>query len=1504
MAATLCTTFARAANRIWDASGIATTTNTATDGSGTWDISTARWNNNITDQTWNNAAGDIAIIGNNNGAAGTLTLTTPITVGGLVFNAPGSGVYTLSGNTLSLTGSSTITANANATIASTLVGSTGMVKNGAGTLTLSGANSYTGGTAINGGTLQVASDANLGAATGALSLDGGTLAATASFTTGRGVTLNAGGGAFDVAAGTALTSTGVIAGGGGLTKTNAGTLVLNGANTYTGITTITGGVLSVPSLANGGVASGIGASTNAAGNLVLNGGTLQVSGTGSVSTDRLFTLGPAGGTISASTQVNWTNTGAIAFSGSGPRTLTLAGNGSSTLAASLGDSGGATALTVSGSWLLSGNNNTYSGLTTITTGATLQIGSGFNGSLGTGDVIDNGQLLFNSATIVTVPGVISGTGAVYQISIGTAILTGDNTYSGGTTINANGKLQLGNGGMTGSVVGDIKDNGTLTFKRSDNVTYGGVIFGGGSVNQAGSGTLVLSGANTYTGTTTVTAGVLSVSSLGNGGAVSSIGASTNAGTNLVLNGGVLLYTGAAADTDRLFTLGVSGGTLDASGTGALNWTNTGAITIAFGGVRTLTLTGSNTGANTLAASLGNYGVNATALTKSGAGTWVLTGANTYTGGTAINSGTLQVASDANLGAATGALSFNGGTLATTATFTSGRATTLNAGGGTIDVASGTILTQTGVMAGSGALAKADTGTLVLTGTNTYTGGTTISNGTLQLGNGGTTGSLVGNITDNGALAFNRSNALTVAGTITGSGTLSQIGSGITTLSGNSGAFSGSTSVTHGALWVNGTLGNAASTLTVSGGGTLGGTGTLGGSVSIADGILAPGNSPGTLTINGNLALAPASVLDYELGQANVPGGPLNDLTVVGGNLTLAGTLNISTSAGGTYGTGLYRMISYGGTLTNEGLALGTQPAGSTNIVQTSVAGQVNLINTTGLVLDFWDGGGAPRNNGLVDGGNGVWQAAAGNDNWTDVSGAVNAPYAAGTLAIFAAAPGAVTVDNSLGAVVSGGMQFATSGYVVQGGPITLATGSNLLRVGDGTASGAGYVATVASALTGAGGIDKTDLGTLVLTGANSYTGGTAIDGGTLQVASDANLGAATGALSLDGGTLAATASFTTGRGVTLNAGGGAFDVAAGTTLTSTGVIAGGGGLTKTNAGTLVLNGANTYTGITTITGGVLSVPSLANGGVASGIGASTNAAGNLVLNGGTLQVSGTGSVSTDRLFTLGPAGGTIDTSTVLNWTNTGAIAFSGSGPRSLTLTGSAPGTNTLAASLSDSGDATALIVSGTTTWSLTGANTYTGGTTIAAGTLQLGNGGSTGSLVGEVIDNGTLAFDHADTLTFEGVISGVGAVDQRGSGTTVLTAASTYTGRTTVAAGTLAAGAAHVFSPASRFVVQPAGTLDLRGADQTVAGLTNAGLVRTAGDPGTRLTTTNYTGQGGTLAIDTYLGADGSPSDRLVIDGGTASGTTTLAVTNAGGPGIVTTGNGIPVIEALHGGTT
>ena len=169
------------------------------------------------------------------------------------------------------------------------------------------------------------------------------------------------------------------------------------------------------------------------------------------------------------------------------------------------------------------------------------------------------------------------------------------------------------------------------------------------------------------------------------------------------------------------------------------------------------------------------------------------------------------------------------------------------------------------------------------------------------------------------------------------------------------------------------------------------------------------------------------------------------------------------------------------------------------------------------------------------------------------------------------------------------------------------------------------------------------------------------------------------------------------------------------------------------------------------------------------------------------------------------------------------------------------------------------------------------------------------------------------STTVSGIISDGGAsggtggsLVKVGAGTLTLSGANTYSGTTSVNAGTLQAGATNTFSPNSSVTVANGGTLVLNGFNQTVPSVTNAGLVNmgTGTAPGTVLTTTRYTGTGGTIAMNTFLGSDGSPSDKLVINGGTASGNSSLRITNAGGPGAAIVADGILVVQAINGGST
>ncbi|MBR0647286.1 autotransporter outer membrane beta-barrel domain-containing protein [Plastoroseomonas hellenica] len=441
---------------------------------------------------------------------------------------------------------------------------------------------------------------------------------------------------------------------------------------------------------------------------------------------------------------------------------------------------------------------------------------------------------------------------------------------------------------------------------------------------------------------------------------------------------------------------------------------------------------------------------------------------------------------------------------------------------------------------------------------------------------------------------------------------------------------------------------------------------------------------------------------------------------------------------------------------------------------------------------------------------------------------------------------ALTADAALGPV-AGALTFNGGTLRFDAGFDLAAARAVSIAAGGGTIDTNGFTTTIAQVITGTGALQVTGPGILILTGANTYAGGTILTQGTLAVAADGALGAATGALTFNGGTLRFDAGFdlSATRAIGITAAGGTIDTNGITTTIAQG-ITGLGALTVAGpGGSLILTGENTYTGGTTINAGVL--VQLGTGGTSGSI------VGN-VLNNGTLTFN-----RSDALVLAG--------------------AISGSG---------------------------AVRQEGTGTTVLTGENTYTGGTTITQGTLQLGNGGTSGSIIGNVVNNSlhSLVFNRSDTLVFPGVISGIGAVRQEGTGTTVLTGANTYSGPTSVNAGTLQAGAAGSFSPASAVTVASAGTLALAGFDQTVAGLTNAGLVTLGGAPGTRLTVAgNYVGQGGILALNTFLGGDSSASDRLVISGGTATGDTRVRITNVGGPGAQTV-EGIRVVETQAGGTT
>ncbi|MBB5321397.1 autotransporter domain-containing protein [Marinobacter oulmenensis] len=256
------------------------------------------------------------------------------------------------------------------------------------------------------------------------------------------------------------------------------------------------------------------------------------------------------------------------------------------------------------------------------------------------------------------------------------------------------------------------------------------------------------------------------------------------------------------------------------------------------------------------------------LEKAGSGTWTLSGTRGDSNATLISGGTL-VGSIDSLG--NGDIENNG----------------------TLDVSQVSAGTYTGDVTGTGSLTKSGAGTLALTGANTHSGGTTISAGTLAIGNGGTTGSLSGDVLNNSALAFNRSNDLTFAGDISGTGSLTQAGSGLLELTGAS-TYSGTTDVDAGTLAVNGSLAN--SQVAVNNGGTLMGAGTIGGLDLASGGTLAPGNSIDTLTVDGDVTFESGSVFEVE-----VEAGGTSDVLAATGTATInGGDVAVQASESGTW----------------------------------------------------------------------------------------------------------------------------------------------------------------------------------------------------------------------------------------------------------------------------------------------------------------------------------------------------------------------------------------------------------------------------------------------------------------------------------------------------------------------------------------------------------------------------------------------------------------------------
>lgn len=657
-------------------------------------------------------------------------------------------------------------------------------------------------------------------------------------------------------------------------------LTLNGGRV---VNAGTGGGLAV-------LAPGVNGTANAA--IVITGGTVEATGTGA----HAVISGPnhTGTASIAMSGGSVLSTGADGFwarnSGKGLAEVHMTGGTVVTTGTDhdgifASSTNGTYAVDVTGGTVTGGSGNGAAIHTSAAAGGTVNIGAGavIDGSasgvaLREGDFNRDGLDETGGNSTITTAGRLNGAvllgGGTDTLNVTGGAITGNITGDGADALNFN----LGTNSFTHGAANAISGMNSVTM-NSGTVQLDSTV--AGNTLTVNGGTLALTGANSYTGGTFLNGGVLSVSSDANLG---------NAAGALSFNGGTLRTTADFASA-RAVGLGAGGGTFQTDANLALSSAITGT---------------------------GN-------LTKTGAGTLTLSGANVFTGGTTIAAGTLALAgagslADSSQVVANGAFDISGVAAAGTGIRRLSGSGTVALGGKTLTLTAAQD-TFSGTIAGAGSLVLA-AGTQVLEGTNTYSGGTTINSAsTLQLGSGGASGAIAGNVSNNGTLVLNRANRLDLGGDISGSGVIRQVGSGMTNLSGNSAAFAGSTSVEGGTLAVNGALGGTVNVLAP---GRLQGSGSIG-STTVA-GTVAPGNSIGTLGVNGNFTQLPGSTYQVEVDPASTA----SDLLRVSGSASISSgsRLNVVRAGSGSFGPGTrYTVLSAdGGVVGTYSLTGDTQSA--------------------------------------------------------------------------------------------------------------------------------------------------------------------------------------------------------------------------------------------------------------------------------------------------------------------------------------------------------------------------------------------------------------------------------------------------------------------------------------------------------------------------------------------------------------------------------------------------
>ncbi len=1275
-----------------------------------------------------------------------------------------------------------------------------------------------------------------------------------------------------------------------INKAGLGTLRLSGTNTFTGDTNLNAGTLN---LAN---QSALGNSS-----LNLNGGTLVFD---SSVTGNAFTFGGLKGTGNLALVNNATTPVGIA--------LTIGGNNADILYPGILSGSGSLIKNGTGVLNLTGIN-TFTGGVRLDRG-TLRINSeanlGTNSTIIANASVSNTTITSADANPLTLTRSISMNIASGGVTFGDAVGSGDLTFTGNLT------RASGSSNRTVSVFGttSVTFNGNLLTPGANATT---------AFSKTGTGTLTIRGTGDSNdpgySNVIVNAGVLAVTRLANLGTASSLGRGSTATTGAVsitLDGGTLLYVdggGAASSTNRQLQIGTT--TDGAIGiirnnatvtTETVSFTNTSSLAYGTTGqARTLILGGTNTGANTFAPVIADNGTGLVSLTKEGLGTWRLTSANTFTGQTIVSGGTLELAVGGNAGAIRSTLTVQeGATVNVTSANGLGLSTGTRVGNITLD--RGTLNIQN---TGNNALTSA---VLTLNGA-TLTG---ITGSNFDLRNNGS-----GNTTVD-VLASSTTSVISVTNLgMAGNDTIFNVAQGTTptgvdllinsVIVANAGAGGGSS--------------NHSFTKTGEGRMRLTGISTYTGTTTVNAGVLelAVGGGAGAIRSNLVINTGATTVLSAANALGNVQNTRVTNITLNGGTLDIQNTGNNSLTTGAlTFIGGVITGISGSNfDLRNNGAGsstVTTSSASTTALIGVTTLGMpANVTNfniATGATpsgIDLWissnivnnagTGSSQSNANALIKNGSGSLRLS-GNNTYTGETVMNEGVLRLGSSTAIGSSTlnflgGSIVFENSVASnsFTFGGLKGTNSLTLANSDSVAIA-----LTVGGNNES-----TLYSGNLSGAGSLIKSGTGVLTLTGTNTYEGTTTVNGnGTVLFANVFSLynnltdrWNATQLTANSGGTLGfrvgGTDEFTANdvtlllsqlNGVvnnnglrsgsfigfdTTNASGGIFtlsNVIANTTGTGGGTV----GLTKFGTGTLRLTSIQTYTGATTVNGGILDLnigggtgairSSLTVNSGASVVVSAANGLGNtqnnrvtgITLNGSTLDFQNTGNNSlTSGVLTM--TGATVTGTTNSNFdlrnhgagstnivTNASAVTSvinvtrlglpgnsasitvaSGTTPSQIDLHISSNIINN--AGTGGSGAGTNSITKlGAGRLLLSGTNTFTGETLVNAGSILLGNTLALGSSPVN-LNGGSVLFDSTVTskeftfghlrgvgnltlsnnaatpeaislsvggalgdATYSGILSGLGAITKTGTGTLTLAGSNTYSGTTTLMAGTLA----------------------------------------------------------------------------------------------------------------------